>query len=67
MDVEIEKRIAKLEKTLESEEKIARFERIATRIGGVLILLVTLLLILLNKLDDVVLTIVRVISHALGH
>jgi hypothetical protein len=67
MDVEIEKRIARLEKNLDSEEKIARFERIATRIGGVLILLITLLLILLNKLDDVVLTISRVITHALGH
>jgi hypothetical protein len=66
MDVELERRLARLEKTLETEETIARFERRAVRIGGLLILLITILLILLNKLDDVVVTIARVLGHALG-
>jgi hypothetical protein len=67
MDEEIVKRIARLEKTVESEEKIRRFERLATRVGSVMILLMSLLLIFLNKLDDVVLTISRVLAHAFEH
>jgi len=67
MEVELEKRLTRLEKTLESEERIGRFERRAIRIGGLLIALLTILLILLNKIDDVVVAIIRIVSHALGN
>ena len=66
MDAELEKRITKLEKTIESGERIGRFERRAIRIGGVLIALLTILVILLNKVDDVVQAAMRIGSHFFG-
>ena len=66
MNAELEKRISQLEKSIQSEEKIGRFERKAIRIGGILIALLTILLIVLNKVDDVIQVAQRVGSHVLG-
>lgn len=53
MEMEIEKRFERLEKTIVEEGRISRIERISIRVAMLIIGLLTLLLIILNKLSDV--------------
>lgn len=54
MDLEVQKRIEKLEKALNEEDSISRVERKFIRIGMLVIVLLTLLLIIVSKLSEVI-------------
>ena len=64
MDVEIQKRFEKIERVIEEEDRLARIERRTIRIGTFFIVALTLLLIILSKLNDVV-QVALLIWHAL--
>jgi hypothetical protein len=51
--MDIEQRVSKLEETLSKEGKIERVERIGIRLGMLIIVLLTLLLIILTKCSEV--------------
>lgn len=54
MDLEVQKRIEKLEKALNEEDSISRVERKFIRVGMLVIVLLTLLLIIVSKLSEVI-------------
>ena len=51
--MDIEQRISELEQALKQEGKIERVERIGIRLGMLVIVLLTLLLIILTKCSEV--------------
>lgn len=53
MDIDVQIRIEKLEKAIKDEENISRFERKSIRIGMLVIVLLTLLLIIITKVSEV--------------
>jgi hypothetical protein len=57
MDLEVQRRIEKLEKAVNQEDRISQIERKAVRVGMLVIVLLTLLLIIVSKLADVIHTI----------
>lgn len=59
MQVDVQKRIKKLEETI-NEDSISRLERKLFRIGMLVIGLLTLLLIIVSKLMDLIHAITRV-------
>jgi len=54
MDMEIQRRIEKLERVVNEEDKISRVERKTIRIGMLVIVSLTLLVIIVSKLSEVV-------------
>lgn len=54
MDLEVQKRIEKLEKALNAEDSISRVERKFIRIGMFVIVLLTILLMIVSKLSEVI-------------
>jgi hypothetical protein len=52
MDMEIQRRIEKLERVVNEEDKISRVERKTIRIGMLVIVSLTLLVIIVSKLSE---------------
>ena len=52
MDLEVQKRLEKLERSID-EDRMSRIERTAIRVATLVIVLLSLLLIIFNKLTDV--------------
>lgn len=52
MDLEVQKRLEKLERTVD-EDRMSRVERKAIRVATLVIVLLSLLVIIFNKLTDV--------------
>lgn len=53
MDVQLEKRLEKLERIVEGEDRITLWERRTFRIGMLIFAALSFLLIILNKLSDI--------------
>ena len=53
-DLDVQKRIEKLEKMIFDEDTISRLERRVIRIGMLLISILTLLLVMASKLSDLI-------------
>ena len=54
MDLEVQRRIERLEKAINEEDSISRVERKSIRLGMLVIVLLTLLLIIVSKLSEVI-------------
>lgn len=54
MDMEVQRRIERLERTVNEEDRISRVERKTIRIGMLVIVSLTLLVIIVSKLSEVI-------------
>ena len=54
MDMEVQRRIERLERVVNEEDKISRVERKTIRIGMLVIVLLTLLVIIFSKLSEAI-------------
>jgi hypothetical protein len=54
MDAEVERRIEQLEQRVNDEDRISRIERKTIRIGMLVIVTLTLLVIIVNKMFEVI-------------
>jgi uncharacterized membrane protein len=54
MDMEVQRRIERLEQAINEEDRISRVERKTIRIGMLVIVSLTLLVIIVSKLSEVV-------------
>jgi len=54
MDAEVKRRIERLEQKVDDEDRISRIERKTIRIGMLVIVMLTLLVIIVNKMSQVI-------------
>jgi hypothetical protein len=54
MDAEVERRIERLEQKVNDEDRISRIERKTIRVGMLVIVMLTLLVIIVNKMSEVI-------------
>jgi cell fate (sporulation/competence/biofilm development) regulator YlbF (YheA/YmcA/DUF963 family) len=54
MDTEVQRRIERLERTVNEEDRISRLERKTIRIGMLVSILLTILVIIVSKLSEVI-------------
>lgn len=66
MDVEVEKRLEKLERVYNEDAKLNRIERTTFRVGGFVLASLTILLVILAKVVDVVHTASSILQALTG-
>jgi type IV secretory pathway VirB3-like protein len=69
MNPDVEDRLARIERRISRRDRMEIVEGVTLRIAGFIALLLTILVVLLNKLDDFISALVHVfstISQALG-